>query len=140
MVRTRLLPDSVPSQRWRTSVCGRRRKSSACRACLAIAVELAFEAAQALIVSADVAENLRGQFTLRIEALGLFLKVDALQIQRTDTLNHFGIGLACHPAEGLARWAVRKHTRGSSFVMREIRLTVLARSGVSEGTTKAEST
>ena len=49
---------------------------------LQLLIELALQAAQALIVGADIAEHLRRQFTLGIKTLGLFLKVDALQIQR----------------------------------------------------------
>src|SRR5208283_4798726 len=72
-------------------------------------VELPLQAAQTLIVGANITQDLRRQFALGIKALGFFLKVDALQIQRTDALNHFRIGLACHPAESLVSTAVRQH-------------------------------
>ena len=76
---------------------------------LELLVELSLQAAQPLIVGANVAQNLRRQFALGIKALGFFLVVDALQIQRPDALNRFRIGLACHPAKGLVGAAVGQH-------------------------------
>src|SRR5260370_4303899 len=77
--------------------------------------ELPLQPAQSLIVSANVAQNLRRQFTFWIEALGLFLEVDPLQVQRADTFNHFRISLTRHPAEGLVGAAVSEDDAGIVF-------------------------
>ena len=47
---------------------------------LQLLVELPLQSAQPLIVGANVAQNLRREFALRIKTLGFFLEVDALQI------------------------------------------------------------
>ena len=82
---------------------------------LELLVELPLQAAQSLIVGAHVPQNLRRQFTLWIKTLRFFLEVDALQIQRADALNHFGIGLSRHPAKGLVGAAVGEHDAGIVF-------------------------
>src|ERR1700722_9379436 len=71
-------------------------------------VELTLESAQPLVVGTDIAQDLGRQFTLRIKALGLFLKVDALEIERSDAINDFSISLARHPAK-LVGAAVSEH-------------------------------
>src|SRR5208282_787978 len=86
---------------------------------LQLLVELSLQAAQALIVGANVAQNLRRQFSLGIKALGFLLVVDTLQIQRADALNRFGVGLARHPAKGLVRAAVSEHN--ARIVLRNAR-------------------
>ncbi len=44
--------------------------------------ELLLQAAQAVVVHAHIAQHLRGDLVVRIEALKLFLKVDALELSR----------------------------------------------------------
>ena len=46
------------------------------------------------------AEHLRGEVTGRIEALGLLLEMNALQLERIDALDSFVVGFAGDPAEG----------------------------------------
>ena len=82
---------------------------------LQLLIELPLQAAQSLIVGANVPQNLRSQFTFRIKPLRFFLVVDALQIQRTDALNDFGVGLSRHPAEGLVSAAIGEHDTGIVF-------------------------
>ncbi len=82
---------------------------------LQLLVELPLQAAQALIVGANVPQNLRRQFTFWIKALGLFLEVDALQVQCADAIDLFGVSLSCHPAEGLVGAAVREYDAGIVF-------------------------
>src|SRR6202521_4271292 len=86
---------------------------------LQLLVELPLQAAQPLIVGANVPQNLRRQFTFRIKSLRFFLVVDALQIQRPDALNHFGIRLPCHPTEGLVGATIGEH--GAGIVFRDAR-------------------
>ena len=47
-------------------------------------IELVFEAAEAVVVDADIAKYLRGDLVVWIEALELFLVVDALHIEGVD--------------------------------------------------------
>ena len=103
-------------------------------------IELALEAAQALIFGADIAQHLGGQFALWVETLGLFLKVDALQVEGADAVGGFGVGFAGDPAKSFVGLAVGQDHARVVFVMRVIRLMALGRSGVSVGTAKAEST
>src|SRR5581483_7456068 len=72
-------------------------------------VVLALDAAQALIIHADVAKHLRGQLSLRIEALGFLLEIDALQVQRLDTLRGFYAGFARYPAKRARGLALREN-------------------------------
>src|SRR5216684_2098569 len=69
---------------------------------LQLLVELPLQAAQSLIVGANVPQNLRRQLTFWIKTLRFFLVVDALQIKLTDALDHFGVGPSRHPAESPA--------------------------------------
>ena len=61
------------------------------------------------IFHADRTEHLRGQIARGIEALRLFLEMNALQLQGIDALDGLVVGLARHPAERLVRAAVRQH-------------------------------
>ena len=44
------------------------------------------EAAQPVVVDADVAEQVRGELLVRVEALALLDEADAVEIQRGDAL------------------------------------------------------
>ena len=63
----------------------------------------------ARILHANGTEHLRGQIARRIKTLGLFLKVNPLQLKRVDALNSFVIGLARDPAESFMRAAIGKY-------------------------------
>ena len=69
----------------------------------------ALDAAQAFVIGADVAEDLRRQLALGIETLGFFLEVNALQIQSANAVDDVGVRLARHPAESLVRAAIGQH-------------------------------
>ena len=75
-------------------------------------IELALQPAQTLVVSADITQNLRRKFTLRVKTLGFFLKVDALQVHRLDALDHFHIGFTRNPAKRLSGAAVGEDDPG----------------------------
>ena len=79
---------------------------------LQLTVELALQAAESLIVCANVAENLRRQLALGIKTFGFFLKVNALQIQRADAVNHFRIRFPRNPTKSLVGLAVSEDDAG----------------------------
>ena len=101
---------------------------------------MALEAAQALILSADVANDLRGEFALRVEALGLFLKMDTLKIESTDAGGGFGVGFSRDPTECFVSLAVREED--PRIVVRDAgdQADHVGQVGRFGGTTKAEST
>ncbi len=49
-----------------------------------LAIEFFFQAAQAIVVDANVAQHLRGELIVGIEALELLLEVDALHVEGLD--------------------------------------------------------
>ena len=79
------------------------------RLALQLLIELPLQSAQSLIVGAHIAKNLCRQFTLGIKPLRFFLKVNALQVQRPNTLDGFGVGLSRHPTKCLVPAAVGEH-------------------------------
>ncbi len=54
-------------------------------------VEFLFEAAEAVVVHAHVAEHLRGDLVVGIEALKLLLEVDALHVEGAHARCNFGV-------------------------------------------------
>ena len=64
-----------------------------------VVVEALLQAAQTVVIGADVAKHLRGQLVVGIEALELFLEVDALQVQRLHPRDGRRIQLAGDPGE-----------------------------------------
>ena len=86
---------------------------------LQLRIELTLEAAQSLIVGANIAEDLGGQLALGIETLGLLLKVDSLKIQRPYALGHLRIRLARYPAKRLVGPAIGEHH--SRIILRDPR-------------------
>jgi hypothetical protein len=59
----------------------------------------ALQTAQAFVIGADIAEHMRCQVAIRVEALELLLQIDALQVQLTDALRRVCIHAACDPRE-----------------------------------------
>ena len=72
-------------------------------------VELVLDAALAGVFHAHRAQHLRRQIACGIKALGFFLEVNALQLERVDALDGFVVGLARHPAEVFMRSAIGQH-------------------------------
>ena len=70
-----------------------------------LVVILALDPAQAFVVHAHVAEDLRCQFAFGIKALGFLLEIDAAQIQGPDAVRGFRVRLARDPAEGTGSFA-----------------------------------
>ena len=64
-----------------------------------IVVKLAFQPAQALVVSADIAEHMRRQLALGIKALRLLAKVNAAEIQLANAFRGVGVDLALDESE-----------------------------------------
>ena len=82
MVRTRLRPGSgsrslEPRTLRRASMAVYMRPGTPC----SCGVEFFFEAAEAVVVNAHIAQHLRGDLVVGIEALEFFLEVDALQVE-----------------------------------------------------------
>ena len=63
------------------------------------AVEFLFKAAEAIVVDAHVTQSLRGELVVRVEALKLFLEVDALHIEGSDAGRDAGGNAARDPGE-----------------------------------------
>ena len=74
--------------------------------------ELQLQAAQAFVVQAHVAQHLRGDIVVRIEALKLLLKVDALEGPGGDQRLHFGGGLRRDAPRDPGKVAPGRQTRG----------------------------
>ena len=72
-------------------------------------IERVFNATESGILHPNSSHHLRRQITRRIETLGLFLKMDSLQVQGLDALDGFVVGFARHPAKGLVIAAVGQH-------------------------------
>ena len=53
----------------------------AARHAVELRVEFLLEAAEAVVVEADIAEHLRGDLVVGIEALKFFLEIDALHVE-----------------------------------------------------------
>ena len=88
----------------------------------------------------DIAQDLRRQIALGIEAFGFLLEIDAAQIHGPDAVRGFGIRLARDPAEGASRLAFgQKFARIGLGDARDQEM-VPARSGMSAGTANTEST
>ena len=71
-------------------------------------VVLAFNTAQALVIHAHVAEDLRGQVSVWVVALGFLFKVNSAQVEFADAAGGLGIGFAGHPAESAPGFALRQ--------------------------------
>jgi hypothetical protein len=78
---------------------GIQRSQNMARRSVHLVVELTLNAAEAGVVGADVTQNLRGQIVVRIKALELLLKVNALQVQLPHPRRRLRIQAACHPRE-----------------------------------------
>ena len=62
-------------------------------------LKLALHTAESVVVCADIAQHLRGQAAVGVEALELLLQVDALQVQLAHPLRGIGVQLAGHPGK-----------------------------------------
>ena len=62
-------------------------------------VEFFFQTPESVVVYADVAEHLRGDLVVRIEALKLLLEVDALHVEGADAGGRIGADTAGDPGE-----------------------------------------
>ncbi len=118
MVRTRLRPGSgsrslEPSTLRRASMAVYITPGAPCR----LAVEFFFEAAEAVVVDAHVAQHLRGDLVVGIEALELFLEVDALHVEGFDGGGDLRRDAARDPGEVVAgsRGARRSALRWSAL-------------------------
>ncbi len=65
-------------------------------------IEFLLEAAEAVVVDADVAEYLGGDLVVWIEALKFFLEVNALEVEGADARSHFGLDAAGDPGKAVA--------------------------------------
>jgi len=65
-------------------------------------LEFLFKAAEAVVVHTDVAEHLRGDLVVRIEALELLLKVEALHGESLDACGNAGGDATRDPGEAVA--------------------------------------
>ena len=74
------------------------RPGTPCSCC----IEFLFEAAEAVVVHADVAQHLRGDLVVGIEALELLLEVDALHIEGADCGGDLGRDAARDPGKAVA--------------------------------------
>ena len=68
-----------------------------------LVVQGVLDPAQAFVIQADVTDRLRGQIPFGIEALGLALKIDTLQIQFAHARGFCRRDAALDPAEGMRR-------------------------------------
>ena len=83
---------------------------------LQLIVEFALDAAQAFVIRAHVAEHLRRQFALGIEALGFFLEVNAAQDSARGCASMVSASaLRATQQKVLCALAVGQHSRGSSL-------------------------
>ena len=64
-----------------------------------LAVELLLDAAEAVVVDADIAQHLRGDFVVGVEALELFLEVDAFESEGPDARRSFRRDAARDPGK-----------------------------------------
>ncbi len=62
-----------------------------------IAIEAALHAAQTVVISADISQDLRAQLAIRIKTLELFLEIDALEVKRLHPRDHRRVKLASDP-------------------------------------------
>ena len=67
-----------------------------------LGIEFFFQAAQPVVVHAHVAQHLRGNLVVGIEALELFLEVDALHVEGAHAGGHVGRDAARHPGKVVA--------------------------------------
>ena len=67
-----------------------------------LAVEFSFEAAETVVVDADVAQHLRGDLVVGIEALELLLEVNALHVEGANFRGNLGRNAARDPGKVLA--------------------------------------
>ena len=65
-------------------------------------VELLFEAAEPVVIQPDIAQDLCGELLVRVEALELFLKVDALHVQSSNAGSNFGSHATGNPGKAVS--------------------------------------
>ena len=80
---------------------GIKRGDHVARCAVQFVVEAKFEAAEAIVIGADVAEDLCRKITVGVEALELLLKIDALQVEFADAVGGLRIELAGDPGEAM---------------------------------------
>ena len=68
-----------------------------------LAIQLVFDSTQALFIDVNKAQHVSGKVPLRVNALVLFLKVNAFQIQCLDSFLFVGRHFARYPDEALRR-------------------------------------
>ena len=76
-------------------------------------IEFLFEAAEAVVVDAHIAQHLRGDLVVGIEALELFLEVDALHVEGADAGGDLGGDAARDPGKVVAGGEARRRFAAS---------------------------